>query len=256
MRNRPLIRRLVAREISARYRGAALGIAWIVILPLLTMLAYTFVFQFVLKARWTPNGGFAEFALYIFAGITVFNVFSETILRAPGLMLENATLIKKVVFPLEILPLVSLAVALVNAAVALVIWLGFYAFLFGMPSPSVLLAPIVLAPLCLASLGLSWFLASIGVFFRDVRQVLAPVVTMMMFITPVFFPADAVPATGRWLVMINPLTWVLEGARAVLFEGRLPDVSQWVGATAIGLAMAALGLFWFQKTRKAFADVV
>jgi lipopolysaccharide transport system permease protein len=255
--HRPLIWRLAKRELAARYRGSLLGTLWAVLTPLLMLSVYTFVFRSVFQARWrSDEGSNGEFALLLFAGLILFNVFSECVSRAPGLMLENVSYIKKVVFPLEILPVVSLVVALCNAAIGFAILALFYGPVFGLPPVTVLLLPLPLLPLCLMTLGLSWFLSAAGVFLRDLRQVIGVAMTMLMFMSPIFYPISAIPEGFRPLLALNPLTPILEQARDLLFWGRLPDWSVWFLTSAAGALCAWLGHLWFVKTRKGFADVV
>jgi len=257
--SRRLIWTLAKREVAARYRGSALGLVWLVLLPLLNLMAFTFVFRTVLKARWSGAGmeeGVGAFSVYMFAGLTIFTIFSEVMTRSPGLVLENASYIKRVVFPLEILPIVALLTALVNAAGSMVIWLVFYIITFGAPHPEALLLPIALAPMCLVILGLSWFVSAVGVYLRDLRQFVAPVVTALQFLSPVFYPLAAVPENVRWIFDMNPLTVPLEQARGLLFQGDIPGLLSTLLALAVSAMVALLGLWWFQKTRKGFADVV
>lgn len=258
-RHRTLILRLARRELAARYRGSALGLAWMAINPLLMLAVYTFVFTVVFQARWgtgTGAGSSAEFALLLFSGLILFTVFADCVNRAPGLMLENVSYIKKVVFPLEILPVVALVAALTNAAVGFSILALAYGPVFGAPPWTVVLLPLALLPLCLMALGLTWFLASVGVFLRDVRQVVGVLVTVTMFLSPIFFPLDAIPAAFRPFIHLNPLTPVLEQSKDLLFWGRLPDPAGWGLTLAAGWACAWLGYVWFVKTRRGFADVV
>ena len=258
-RHRTLIGRLSQRELAARYRGSMLGMVWAVLTPLLLLAVYTFVFRVVFKARWSmgsEEGGNGEFALLLFSGLILFNIFAECINRAPGLMLENISYIKKVVFPLEIIPVVVLLGALVNAGISFIVLAAFYGPVFGWPPLTAVLLPAMVLPLALLSLGLSWFLASAGVFLRDIRQFIGVAVTMLMFLSPIFYPASALPEDLRLLTLLNPLTPALEQARGVLFWGQLPDAGLWLLSLAYGLAAAWLGYAWFVKTRKGFADVV
>lgn len=255
--HRSLILRLARREIDARYRGSMLGILWAVLNPLLMLVVYTFVFTTVFQARWgTATGGSGEFALLLFSGLILFNAFSECISRAPGLLLENVSYIKKVVFPLEILPLVTLAVALFNAALGFAILAVFYVAVLGLPPVTALLLPLALLPLCLMTLGGTWFLAAVGVFLRDIRQVVGVVVTVLMFLSPIFYPMSAVPERFRGFIHLNPLTPILEQSKELLFWGRVPSLLEWAAATLVGWACAWLGYLWFMKTRRGFADVV
>lgn len=256
--SRRLIWTLVKREVAARYRGSALGLTWLILLPLLNLIAFTFVFRTVLKARWSAvaDEGAGTFSVYMFAGLTIFLIFAEIISRAPNLAMENISYIKRVVFPLEILSVVSVLTATISAAGSMIIWLLFYALTFGFPHVESLILPVILFPMCLFALGLSWLLSSIGVYLRDLRQFVTPFVTAMQFLSPVFYPLSAVPPDIRWVFRLNPLTITLEQTRALLFRGELPDPVTLGLSIFVGSLVSLAGLWWFQKTRKGFADVV
>lgn len=256
-RNRGLITALTKREVIGRYRGSFMGILWSFFNPVFMLAVYTFVFSVVFKARWSGGSeSRVEFALVLFAGMIVFNLFSECINRAPGLILANVNYVKKVVFPLEILPFVSLGAATFHLLISTVVWLLFYLLFFGVPHPTVLLFPLVLLPLVLFTLGVSWMLASLGVYLRDVGQVVGVLTTALLFLSPIFYPVTALPAEYQTLLHLNPLTSIIEQTRHVLVWGRLPNAAFWVVATIVGGAIAWLGFVWFQKTRKGFADVL
>ena len=256
-RNRQLIRNLVQREVLGRYKGSVLGIFWSLATPIFMLAVYTFVFSVVFKARW--GGGSdskTEFALLLFAGLIIFNLFSECIGRAPGLILANVNYVKKVVFPLEVLPWVSMGSALFHFAVSLGVWLVAYLVLFGVPHWHVVLLPLVVLPLVLFVMGLSWALASLGVYLRDVGQIIGLVITVLMFLTPIFYPASALPEAYQPLMFFNPLTLPIEMARDMLYWGKVPQLGTLAIYTAGAGAFAMLGFAWFQKTRKGFADVL
>ena len=257
-RHRTLVLRLARRDLESRYRGSVLGLAWTVVNPLIMLTVYTFIFSVVFKARWGTggSGGTAEFALYLFSGMILFSIFSECVARAPGLMLENLSYIKKVVFPLEIMPVVVLLVALFNAAISFAILLAFHLAVRGLPPPTAQLIPQVLLPLCLFALGLSWFFASAGVFLRDLRQMVNVLITVMMFLSPIFYPLSAIPEDLRAMILLNPLTLLLERSKDVLFWGHGLPVLEWAVYCAAAWVWAWLGYAWFIKTRKGFADVV
>ncbi len=256
-RNRGLTKALIKREVVGRYRGSVLGILWSFFNPVFMLLVYTFVFSVVFKARWSSGSDSkTEFAMVLFAGLLVFNLFSECIGRAPGLIMANANYVKKVVFPLEVLPWVSLGAALFHGLVSLVVWLIFYGLLFGAPHWTVLLFPLSLLPLLLFTMGLSWFLASLGVYLRDLLQVIGLLITTLMFLSPIFYPITALPEEYRPLLLFNPLTPAIEQGRALLFWGTVPDWQLFSIYFAVMLVIAWLGFAWFQKTRKGFADVL
>ncbi len=256
-RNRSLIKAMVVREVAGRYRGSIFGILWSFFNPLLMLAVYTFVFSVVFKARWgTGSDSKTEFALLLFAGLIVFNLFAECVNRAPGLILSNVNYVKKVVFPLEILPWVALGAALFHALISLGVWLLAYLLLFGLPHLTVLLLPLVILSLLVFIMGLSWGLSSLGVYLRDVSQFIGIVTTVLMFLTPIFYPASSIPEKYRHLLFVNPLYPTIEQTRQVLFWGKIPDMKILV-VYLLGAAIVAwLGFAWFQKTRKGFADVL
>lgn len=256
-RHRGLVASLAQRDVLGRYRGSALGLLWSFVTPLLMLAVYTFVFGIVFGSRWSAaSESRAEFALVLFVGMMVFNLFSECLTRAPALVLNNANYVKRVVFPLEILPWVTLAAALFHFAVSLLVWVAAFAVINGPPPPTALLLPVVLLPIVLVTIGLTWLFASLGVFLRDVGQFMNVLVMALLFLAPVFYPVAAVPEGLRRWIYVNPLTIPIEMARDVLYWGRLPGASAWVISVIAGTLVAWAGFAWFQKTRKGFADVL
>jgi lipopolysaccharide transport system permease protein len=256
-RNRSLLKASIKREVLGRYRGSVMGILWSFFNPLFMLAVYTFVFSVIFKARWSAGSDSkTEFALVLFAGMIVFNLFAECVNRAPGLIVGNQNYVKKVIFPLEILPWVSLGAALFHGAISLSVWLIAYLIFFGVPHATVLYFPLVLLPFGLFIMGMSWALASLGVYLRDVGQFIGVLITVLMFLSPIFFPASAMPEDYRPLIYVNPITPAVEQARDVLFWGKAPDFAV-LGIYFIATSLIAwLGFAWFQKTRKGFADVL
>ena len=256
-RNRSLAKALVQREVVGRYRGSVMGILWSFFNPIFMLAVYTFVFSVVFKARWSGGSeSKTEFALILFAGLIVFNLFAECFNRAPGLILSNVSYVKKVVFPLEILPWVALGSALFHALISLGVWLIAYLIFFGIPHITVLLLPLVILPLLLLIMGLTWGLASLGVYLRDVSQFIGVTTTVLMFLSPIFYPASALPEKYRYLLLLNPLTPAIEQAREVLFWGKVPNMTILSVYLLSAVLVAWFGFAWFQKTRKGFADVL
>lgn len=257
-RHRELVAQFARREVEGRYRGSFLGIVWSFITPLVMLLIYTFVFGVIFQARWPQarSESLNEFAVIIFAGLTTFTIFSEVVSRAPGLVVGVPNYVKKVVFPLEILPLSALGAALFHAAISLLILIGAHLLVGGALHWTVLLLPLVLLPLLALALGLSWLLASLGVFVRDLGNLVGLLVQILFFLSPIFYSAEAVPEPVRSLLALNPLSPVIDNVRGVLLWGELPD---WGGLLislgASGVVML-LGYAWFQQTRKAFGDVL
>lgn len=256
-RNRSLIKALVKREVVGRYQGSFLGILWSFFNPVFMLAVYTFVFSIVFKARWNAGSDSkTEFALVLFAGLMVFNLFSDCINRAPGLILSNANYVKKVVFPLEILPWVVLGSALFHALISLCVWLFFYTLFIGIPHATIFLVPLIIVPVIFLVMGFSWALSSLGVYLRDVSQLIGILTTVLMFLSPIFYPISALPQQYQPFLLLNPLTVPIEQVRQVLMWNEQPD---WLMYGAFLLAtsfIAWLGFAWFQKTRKGFADVL
>ena len=255
--SRDLIWQMTKREVVGRYRGSVLGLFWSFFNPVLMLIIYTFVFSVVFKARWGTDGESRfEFALILFCGLIVFNLFAECLTRAPVLIVSNVNYVKKVVFPLEILPLVTMGAALFHGIVSLGVLLVFYVLVSASLHWTIIFAPLVMLPLLLTTLGLSWFLASLGVFVRDVAQSIGLLVTVLMFLSPIFYPVASLPEKYRIFIYMNPLTVIIEQMRDVLIWGKTPSWPGWCVMMVVGIAIAWLGLVWFQKTRKGFADVL
>lgn len=255
--NRRLIGVLTKREILGRYQGSMFGLFWSLFNPILVLGIYTFVFSVVFKARWNGGGDSkAEFALVLFAGLIVFNLFSEIVSRAPSLVLSNANYVKKVIFPLEVLSIVSLGVAVFHSLVSLLVWMAFYSIFITRPPLTIFLVPLILMPIVFISLGASWLLSSLGVFFRDVSQVIGVTITMLLFMSPVFFPVSALPEGYQTLLYFNPLTLSIEFMREVMVQGQLPDFEKFGFYFFESLVFSMIGFAWFQRTRKGFADVL
>ncbi|WP_447793399.1 ABC transporter permease [Pseudomonas farris] len=260
--NRGLIMQLTRREVIGRYRGSALGLAWSFLNPLFTLVVYTFVFSVVFKARWGSAGGDVKvesqtmFAIMLFIGLIIHGVFAEVINKAPMLIVSNVNYAKKVIFPLEILPIIAMGGAVFHALISIFILLVVFVIFQGVPEWTALFLPIVLLPLIILTLGISWMLASIGVFLRDVGQATAIITTMMLFLSPVLFPLSAVPEKFHPFIKANPLTFIIEQSRNVLVWGVAPDFKGLAIYLLVSILVAWLGFVWFQKTRKGFTDVL
>ncbi|MBS0150352.1 MAG: ABC transporter permease [Nitrospira sp.] len=257
-RNRQLIFELTKREVVGRYRGSMMGIAWSFFNPVLMLVVYTFVFSVVFKARWGSGGeeSKASFALMLFVGMLVHGLFAECLNRAPSLIFSNPNYVKKVIFPLEILSWVVLGSALFHGAISLMILLAAQLILTQQLVWTVMLFPCVLVPLVFASVGFAWFLAGLGVYVRDIGQVTGMVTTVLMFLSPVFYPMSALPGKYQTWLQLNPLTFIIEEGRNTLILGKVPDIGQWSIMLTVGLFIAWAGFVWFQNARKGFADVL
>ncbi|RII75937.1 ABC transporter permease [Pseudomonas monteilii] len=256
-KNWSLIWQMTKREVVGRYRGSVMGLAWSFFNPILMLVVYTFVFSEIFKSRWvgvdTGKGGFA---ILLFVGMIVHGLFAECANRAPTLIMNNSNYVKKVVFPLEILPVITLGSALFHSCISLVVLLIAQFMIVGTLSWSALLFPLILVPLILATLGISWLLASLGVYLRDVGHVITVLTTVLLFLSPVLYPVAALPEAYQPWLKLNPLTYIIEESRNVLLFGNLPDWGSLATAIAVGALIATAGFWFFQKTRKGFADVI
>lgn len=256
--NRYLLGQLVRRDVLLKYKGAYLGIGWSFLYPLLLLVAFTLVFGGVFGGRWSNSGegmhGF-ELALFIYCGLTVFSPFSEVISVAPRLLLANQNFIKKIIFPTEILPLVTLLSASVRGIAHLLLLL-LAALITGHVHASMLLTPIALLPVWLFTLGLSWFITAAGAYVRDLAHGMPVLVQLLMFLSPVFYPLAAAPGFLRTLHTINPLALAMEDMRRTVIMGLPPDWGNWMVMLATCLVFAALGYAFFMRCREEFADVL
>jgi lipopolysaccharide transport system permease protein len=256
-RHRVLFWQLLKREVVGRYRGSMLGLLWSFFNPLIMLAVYTFVFSVVFRARWgQESAGELDFALLLFTGMIVHGFFAECISRAPTLILNNAVYVKKVIFPLDVLPWVTTGSALLHAVIGVAVLLAAVFLFQGRISWNAAYWPIIMLPLFVLTLGVCFVLASLGVYLRDVAQVTGFLSTVLLFFSPVFYPMSALPEAWRVLFLLNPLTFVIEQCRVVLLFERAPD---WAGLGLYGLiagAIAWLGFVWFHKTRQGFADVL
>lgn len=259
--NRQLIGRMVRREVAGRYKGSVLGLGWSFVHPFLMLSVYTFVFSIAFRARWgvgqsVEGESKVMFAIVLFVGMIVHGVFSEILNRSSELVVGNINYVKKVVFPLEVLPVVIGGVAVFHAMVSLIVWLVAYTVLIGIPGWQAVLLPVVIFPLVILALGIAWALAALGAYLRDVGQVVSIVTTVLLFMAPVFYPIETLPANIQPLIMLNPLTFIIEQSRAVLIWGRIPDFSGLAQYFAFSLMVFWAGFAFFQKARKGFADVL
>lgn len=256
-RQRHLIARMASREVVGRYNGSILGLAWSFFNPLLMLAIYTFVFSVVFKAGWSASGNSkSEFASLLFVGMIVHGLFAECINRAPTLVLSNANYVKKVIFPLDILPWVAFLSAVFHAAISVVVLVLAHLMLHQQFHWTVVFLPVVLLPLALATLGVSWFVSALGVYIRDVAQVTSMFTTALLFLSGVFYPVSSLPDAYRHWIEFNPLTYFIEESRNVLLFGAIPNFQRWGVMLAGGLVIAWLGFAWFQRSRRGFADVV
>ena len=256
-RNRRLIIELTKRDVLGRYRGSVMGLAWSFFNPLLMLAVYTFVFSVVFKARWGGGGeDKINFAIILFVGLIVYGLFAECINRAPHVIVSNVNYVKKVVFPLEILPSVTIGSALFHAGISLGVLLSAQLLINHRLPWTVIVFPIILLPLLLATSGFAWLISALGVYVRDIAQITTVFTTVLMFLSPLFYPISALPQKYQLWLHLNPLTFIIEECRNVLIFGNTPNWTDWGIALAASMVISAGGFSWFQKTRKGFADVL
>lgn len=256
-KNSQLIIQMSKREVIGRYRGSIMGLAWSLFNPVLMLTVYTFVFSEVFKAKWGDGGGGkAEFAIMLFVGMIIHGFFAECANRAPSLILSNVNYVTKVVFPLEILSVSSLLSALFHTLISLFVLVFAQLITRGSIPPTAFYFPFVLIPLVLGTLGLSWILAALGVYIRDIGQIIGILTTVLLFLSPVLYPVASLPPQYQSWIHLNPLTYIIEESRNTLLSGQALQWGNWVIAMIIGSILAMFGFWLFQKTRKGFADVI
>lgn len=257
IRHRGLLRDLVRRDFIGRYKGSVLGVVWSLFNPLFMLAVYTLVFSVAFKAKWgTGEESKIAFAIVLFSGMIVHGFFAECLNRAPVLITSHANYVKKVVFPLEILPWMALLSALLHFLVSFSVLL-LICLLAGVPvHAGVLLVPLILLPLILMILGLSWIFASLGVYLRDLAQITGIVTTVALFLAPVFYRIDALPPAYQALLAWNPITLPIIQLRDLMLWGNPVNWSHWAVSLAVGAALCQAGFWWFQKSRRGFADVL
>jgi len=256
-RNRQLILQLAKREVISRYRGSFMGLAWSFFNPILMLTVYTFVFSVIFKSHWEGvEGRKASFAVILFAGLIVHGMFAECASRAPSLILQNTNYVKRVVFPLEVLPWVAMSSAVFHALVSLIVLLIVQLFLNHTMPLTAVFFPIVLLPLLLVTMGVAWFLSAIGVYLRDIGQIIGLLTTVLMFLSPVLYPVSSLPLKYQFWARLNPLTYTLEEGRSALIFGNVPAWPGWGKHMIASIIIAWIGFWWFQRSRKGFADVL
>ncbi len=256
--HRDLIRQFTRREIEGRYRGSFLGIFWSFITPLVMLCTYTFVFGIGFRARWQGGrtGSLSEYALVLFCGLIAFNLFSDSVVRAPTLIVNVPNYVKKVVFPLEVLPLGLVGSSVFHLVMNLAVLLIGTIFITGGIHWTIILAPLVLAPLLFFSLGSAWLFSGLGVYMRDIGYTVGLGVQVLFFLTPVVYPPEIIREPYRRILYINPLTQAVEDLRRVLIWGRLPEWGNWGVWFLLGAGILFMGYMWFMKTKRGFADVL
>ncbi len=255
---RDLILQFIYRDFMIKYKGSYLGFVWSLVNPLLMIAVYTFVFNFVFKSKWnvTISDSRFEFSLTLFCGLIFFTIFNECVNRASGIILCYPSYVKKVVFPLEILPVVIMGSSLIHAGISIGILLIAAMFFLNIFSWTIIYLPLILFPLIILTLGLSWMLASLGVYIRDVGYTVGIFTQILFFLTPIFYPIDIIPSKYQFILRFNPLTTIIEDSRRILLWNLEPEWKWLILITVFSLLVNQLGYFWFMKTKKGFADVI
>lgn len=255
-RHSGLIGNFVKRDLLARYKGSAMGVCWAIVQPIVMLILYTYVFSTILKVRVGPSEGTGIFAIYLFCGMLPWNAFQEGISRSATVIFDNANLIKRTIFPAEILPIYIVASGLVNELIGLVVLLGAVLLTAKTISPVLLFLPVILLLQGAFTLGLAWIIAAINVFVRDVGQLLGMVLSLWMFMTPVFYPPSLVPPSFEWILFINPMMWVVESYRGIVLRGVMPPLTGLAVLALCSSTTFVVGRLLFRRMQGAFADVI
>jgi lipopolysaccharide transport system permease protein len=252
-----LIYQMSRREIVGRYRGSMMGLLWSFASPLVMLAVYTFVFSVVFRVRWQTGGDDnASFALNLFAGVIAHGFFAECLNRSPSVVAENTGYVKKVVFPLWMIPAVVVVAAMFHMLISLLVLLICSGIYQQQVHLTVLALPLLLAPFVLLVMGITWFFSALGVYLRDLSQVLPVVSTVLMFLAPVLYPVESLPEGFRHYLYLNPLTYVISEMRAMLLTGATPHWAALAKFTAVALVEAFTGWKVFRKAQPGFADVL
>jgi len=254
---RTLIYQLVKRDFQQRYVGSVVGWLWGLIHPLVLLLVYTFIFSWCLKTPPPPDSGTDKYSLYLFAGMLPWLLFSETVQRSSGSIVEQANLVTKTMFPSEIVPvsiflssMVSHLLTLVLFVVAAGIWTG------RVVSPLAALLPLFMLLIGLLAVGIGWIAAALQVYLRDTAQVTIVALTFWMYITPIMIPEDKIPARVHFVVVLNPLAYIVRAYRQILLGHVAPSLGDTVVAAIFGVSAFVVGGLFFRHMKRGFADVL
>ncbi len=252
-----LIVQMTKRDVTHRFRGSFLGVFWVLILPLLMLAVYSFVFIYVFEARFgestAPKG---EFALMLFSGIIVHALIADILIRAPRLILDNKNLVTKVIFPLEILPIVAVLSGMVQFGVSLFVLMVGVLLVYGSLSWTALFIPLLFLPYAVLLVGIGWFLAALGVYIRDISQMSSVFATILLFVSPVFYDIITLPESVQYAIYVNPITVMVTELRYVLIEGVAPSIIPLIIYSMVSCLVAFGGYFFFRRARRGFADIV
>jgi len=257
IQDRTLLRMFILRDLQSRYKNSWGGLLWLVIQPAILLSIYTVVFQQILGVKWgTQSSSSIDFALNLYLGLVVFNIFSESIQAAPVVLRNHSNLIKKIRFPIRILPAIPVGSALCDAVLGLAIWQVIYVFALGPPPITALYLPLVLLPLILFVMGLCWIVASLSAYMRDFTQIVRFVVTSLLFLSPIFFPLQSMPQDWQWILAFNPLAIEIEMLRGIMIGGVAPLWDTYIGFLGLSIFVYGAGFYWYELTSDGFVDVL
>jgi lipopolysaccharide transport system permease protein len=256
IRYRSLVYQLVRRDFEQRFVGSAVGWIWGIIHPLVLLAAYTFIFSYCLNQRMDPGAPTDSYPIFLFTGLLPWLLFQETVQRSASALVDYASLIKKSIFPAEIVPVAIFLSNLLSHFLALALLVGTIAVRHNRVSAMLVVLPVYLALMGLFSLGLAWIASGLHVFLRDTAQVLSVLLTFWFWLTPIFLSEDRFPSALRWLVTFNPLAYAVRGYRASILSTRLPPAGDLLMLAACGAAAFVLGGLFFRQVKKGFADVL
>ena len=251
-----LIRAMVRRELSNRYKGSVMGLAWSIITPAVMIVIFTLIFSGIFNARFGNEGGHVGFAVYLFCGLLPWIAFSEGIQRATSVLTENVNFVKRVVFPIEALPVNVVLASLVHQLLGTVVLVVAALLLEGTVHLTVVFLPVLMLVQLIATIGLAWLMASLGVFIRDMPQFNQLLLMAWMYLTPIFYPEQMIPKRYDWLVRFNPMAPLIRSYRWALLEGRMPDWRGLIFTLTFAIVCFTAGYWWFERTKKAFPDVL
>jgi lipopolysaccharide transport system permease protein len=251
-----LISSLTRREIVARYKGSVLGIIWAVVTPAVTIATFTLIFAGIFGARFGASGSGWEFALYLFCGVLPWTAFQEAVQLSSQKIVSQSNLVKRVVFPLEILPVAQTLASFINQLFGTVALLILALIIQRTLHPTILWLPVLIVPQLLLTFGAAWLVASLGVFLRGIVQGIALLLMVWMYLTPIIYPESIVPEQFRPYINANPFTPLIRSYRNVVLEGSMPDWRGLAYFTGFALIVFIFGYWWFARTRKNFADVI
>lgn len=257
IKNRYLLGQLTKKDIELKYKDSVLGMLWSVIVPILMIVIYTFVFSVVFKPQWiSETGNKFEFSLIMYCGLVSFNMLSDVMGRSSGLIAANVNYVKKVIFPLELLPVMVTLTALFNSCISLVVLVLAKLILTQSISPTLPLVIVTYIPLIIFTVGVSLILSAVSVYLKDIASVISVIITVLMYISPVFFSLESVPEKYRIICQINPMTYIIENFRNVVLYGLLPDWRYLLISLISAIVMAWLGSSIFRRAKEGFADVL